>query len=107
VTFRRSKIVVDFRDQVLDEAGDLREAIRSGVIGPEAIHAELADVIVGTKAGRTDDREITLFKSVGMALEDIATAGFVYQRALASGLGTKIALEEPALVSMGAGAAAL
>jgi ornithine cyclodeaminase/alanine dehydrogenase-like protein (mu-crystallin family) len=48
-----------------------------------------------------------LFKSVGMALEDIATAGFVYQRALASGLGTKIALEEPALVSMGAGAAAL
>jgi len=107
VTFRRSKIVVDFRDQVLDEAGDLREAIRSGVIGPEAIHAELAEVIVGTKAGRTDDREITLFKSVGMALEDIATAGFVYQRALASGLGTKIALEEPALVSMGTGAAAL
>ncbi len=86
--FRRSKVVVDFRAQALQEAGDLQDAIRTGDMTAEAIHAELGEVLTGTKSGRENDREITLFKSVGMAIEDIATASFAYQRALAAGLGT-------------------
>jgi ornithine cyclodeaminase/alanine dehydrogenase-like protein (mu-crystallin family) len=94
--FRRGKLVVDFRDQALQEAGDLQQALRTGVIAEDAIHAELGEIITGSKAGRTSDREITLFKSVGMAIEDLATASFAYQQALAMGLGTYVPLEGPA-----------
>ena len=91
--FRRSTIVVDFKDQALQEAGDLQEALRTGAIQPDSIHAELGEVITGAKAGRRDDREITLFKSVGMAIEDIATATFAYQQALAAGIGRQVELD--------------
>ena len=100
VTFARSTIVVDFRDQVLDEAGDLQEAIRTGAITAASIHAELGEVIAGRKPGRSDHKEITLFKSVGMAVEDIATASFVYKQALASNLGTRLELETLAHVPL-------
>jgi alanine dehydrogenase len=93
VVFQRSKLIVDFRDQALQEAGDLQQALRSGAICEEAIHAELGEVITGSKTGRTSDREITLFKSVGMAIEDLTTASFAYQQALAMGLGTYLPLE--------------
>jgi ornithine cyclodeaminase/alanine dehydrogenase len=86
--FRRSKVVVDFRDQALQEAGDLQEAIRIGALTADGIHAELGEVLTGNKPGRESDQEITLFKSVGMAIEDIATASFAYEQALAAGLGT-------------------
>ena len=88
--FNRSTIVVDFKEQALQEAGDLRDALTTGAISAEAVDVELGDVIAGRKPGRQHDREITLFKSVGMAIEDIATATFAYQRALAEGLGTQI-----------------
>lgn len=88
--FRRSKIVVDFRDQALKEAGDLQAAIRARAITEESIHAELGELLTGGKPRREHAREITLFKSVGMAVEDIATASFVYQQALAVGLGSRI-----------------
>jgi alanine dehydrogenase len=91
-TFRDKKIVVDFRDQVLQEAGDLQEALRSGAIREDGIHAELGEVVTGSKTGRVDSSEITIFKSVGMATEDIATASFAYQQALAAGFGTRIEL---------------
>jgi ornithine cyclodeaminase len=91
LTFGRSdKIVVDFREQVLEEAGDLRHAIETGTITEGSIHADLAQLAVGQKPGRSNDREITLFKSVGVALEDIATAAFVYEQALAQGLGEEL-----------------
>ena len=90
--FRRSKVIVDFKDQALKEAGDLQAAIRTGAITEEAIHGELGELLTGKKPGRESEREITLFKSVGMAVEDIATASFAYQQALASGLGTYIDL---------------
>jgi len=93
-TFRRSKVVVDFRQQVLDEAGDLQAAIKSGAISADRIHAEMGDIVVGRVPGRVDAREITLFKSVGVALEDVATASFVYEQALARGVGTKMALHD-------------
>ena len=92
-TFRTSKVVVDFKEQALQEAGDLQAAIRAGAIRVEDIHGELADVVTGVKPGRVDRDEITLFKSVGMATEDISTASFAYQQAMSSGVGTRIELD--------------
>jgi ornithine cyclodeaminase/alanine dehydrogenase len=91
--FQRSRIVVDFAEQALQEAGDLQDALKTGAIQPDAIAAELGDVITGKKAGRQNDRQITLFKSVGMAIEDVATATFAYQQALAAGVGTFVQLD--------------
>jgi alanine dehydrogenase len=91
--FQRSRIVVDFRDQALQEAGDLQEALRTESIQQGAIYAELGEVITGQKPGRQNDLEITLFKSVGMAIEDIAMASFVYQQALAAGVGSELDLD--------------
>lgn len=95
--FKRSTIVVDFKDQALQEAGDLQDALRTGAIPTEAIDVELGDIITGKKPGRQNDREITLFKSVGMAIEDVATATFAYQQALAVGLGTRLDLDGASL----------
>ena len=98
--FRRSRIVVDFKEQTLQEAGDLRQAIESGAVRLDAIDAELGEVITGTKQGRRDDREITLFKSVGMAVEDIATATFAYEQAMAIGAGTQLYLDGASVSAM-------
>lgn len=98
ITLRNSKIVVDFRDQVLQEAGDIQEALRSGAIQQDGIYAELGEVVTGAKPGRADNAEITVFKSVGMATEDMATASFAYRQALAAGIGTRIELDGAALV---------
>src|SRR5207244_8756814 len=76
VSFQRSRIVVDFKDQALQEAGDLQEALRTGAISAEALDAELGDVITGRKSGRQNERDITIFKSDGMAHEEVATATF-------------------------------
>jgi alanine dehydrogenase len=93
VSFQRSKIVVDFKDQALQEAGDLQDALRTGAIAAGAVDIELGEVITGKKTGRTGDGDITLFKSVGMAIEDVSTAAFAYQQALASGAGTYLELD--------------
>lgn len=95
-TFQRSKVIVDFKEQALAEAGDLQAAIRDGAITAEDVHAELGDVIVGRATGRADAGEITLFKSVGVAIEDVAVAAEVYKQALAKGLGTALAFTNPA-----------
>jgi alanine dehydrogenase len=88
--FQRSKIVVDFKDQALEEAGDLREVLRNGSITLDSIYAELGEIVTGKKGGRTSDTEITLFKSVGIAIEDIATAVYVLEQAELRDLGTPI-----------------
>jgi ornithine cyclodeaminase/alanine dehydrogenase-like protein (mu-crystallin family) len=93
LTFKRSKIVVDFKDQVLTEAGDLMSALKTGVIRKEDIHAELGEIVAGAKPGRCREDEITLFKSVGTAVQDIATASFVYQQAVARGIGQELSFE--------------
>lgn len=90
--FLRSRVVVDFADQALQEAGDLIDAIKANVIQPDALDG-LGDVIAGRKPGRQTDREITLFKSVGMAIEDVATAAFAYQQAIAAGIGTPVHMD--------------
>ncbi|SIQ82243.1 ornithine cyclodeaminase [Rhizobium sp. RU20A] len=74
-----STVFVDTRDGVLGEGGDILQAIASGAIDRTAIAAELADLVTKRHGGRRDDQEITLFKSVGAALEDLAAAILAYE----------------------------
>jgi len=72
--------------------GDLHHAIEAGVIALGDVHAELAELIGGTKLGRTTEAQITLFDSTGVAVEDVASAAQAYKRALAAGARSRIAL---------------
>ena len=92
--FSRCRVVLDFRDQVLGEAGDLMAAIRDGAFREDQLHAELGDVVVGRVAGRSSPDDITLFKSVGVAIEDVACAAFVYEEAGKRGLGQTMHLQD-------------
>ncbi len=91
---KKSVLVVDFKEQALQEAGDLMAAFKSGALTDADIHAEIGDVVVGRRPGRQSPREITLFKSVGVAIEDVAVAAWVYREAKARGLGTSISLQD-------------
>ena len=71
---RCARIVVDTRDGALAEAGDLVQTLAQGAITPAAISGDLAELLRGDCVGRTDDAQITLFKSVGTALEDLVAA---------------------------------
>ena len=92
--FSRCRVVLDFRDQVLGEAGDLMAAIRDGDFRADQLHAELGDVVTGRVAGRGSPDDITLFKSVGVAIEDVACAAFVYEEAGKRGLGQTMRLQD-------------
>jgi len=75
-----SKVVADVLDQCV-EIGDLHHAIAAGLMQRGDVHAELAEVVAGKKAGRTSQEEITIFDSTGTALQDVAAAAVVYERA--------------------------
>jgi alanine dehydrogenase len=92
--FARARVVVDFEEQALQEAGDLMAAIESGAFARERIHAELGDIVIGRKKGRESRDQVTLFKSVGVAIEDVAVAARVYQEAKKKGLGAELNLQE-------------
>ncbi len=92
--FQKGKVVVDYQEQVLIEAGDLIEAISSGAITEDRIHAELGEVIDGGKAGRESPEEITIFKSVGVPFQDIAVASWVFKAAKEKGLGIQVKMEQ-------------
>jgi alanine dehydrogenase len=92
--FARSKIVVDFKAQVLEEAGDLRRAIAVGAVAADQIYAEMGEIVAGRKKGRENESEITLFKSVGVANADISIAQFVYESAVAQAVGTSLPLDQ-------------
>jgi ornithine cyclodeaminase len=81
---KRSRIYVDMRECVLRESDDLLEPMREGAISESDIVGELAQMVVGSCGLRTSANEITLFKSVGMAIEDLAAVRLVYERALDS-----------------------
>lgn len=89
---RRSKIIADSCDACLREAGDIILPIQEGAIDKSHLHAELGEVIIGEKPGRTDAREITLFKYNGLAIQDAAAAKLVYDRAVQAGIGTRVDL---------------
>jgi alanine dehydrogenase len=77
-TVKRSRVVVDTYEGALAEAGDLLIPIRNGSINHEHVLADLHELVRGGKAVRTSPEDITLFKSVGCALEDLVTAKLVY-----------------------------
>lgn len=88
----RAKVIVDSRDAALAEAGDLIIPIREGSFRPEDIHAELGEVVRGLRSGRENASEITFFKSVGSAAQDVAVAGRIFRRARSMGLGAMVEL---------------
>jgi len=88
-TVVRSKIVCDSVAACLVEAGDLLIPIEEGALNKSDIHGGLAEVISGQLPGRQSNEEITLFKSVGLAFQDAATALETYKKAKAMGLGTE------------------
>jgi ornithine cyclodeaminase/alanine dehydrogenase len=89
---KRAKVVVDTKEGVLAESGDLIIPIKEGTISKDHIYAELAEIVSGKKPGRAKHEEITCFKSVGLAIEDAATAKLIYEKALKEGVGTRIEL---------------
>ena len=86
-TIVRARLFVDSRQAVLAEAGDLIVPIRQGRLSESAIVAELGEVAAGKHPGRSSRDEITLFKSVGLAVQDSVAAGAILRRAEAEGLG--------------------
>ncbi len=89
---RRARIVVDQREAALEEAGDLIGPIRDGVIDEDDLHAELGEIVDGARPGRASADEITLFKSVGSAAQDLAAAVRVLARVEAEGWGRVVEL---------------
>ncbi len=79
---RRARIFVDTREGAVKEAGDIVQPLRAGIIGEDDIAGDLFELTRGTRAGRRYHDQITLFKSVGTALEDLAAAQLAYERAL-------------------------
>jgi ornithine cyclodeaminase/alanine dehydrogenase-like protein (mu-crystallin family) len=86
-----SRVVVDSLEQCT-EIGDLHHALDAGALTRDHVHADLAEVICGSKPGRCDALEITLFDSTGLGLQDVAAAAAVYRRARKEGRGTEITI---------------
>ncbi|HEY8885534.1 MAG TPA: ornithine cyclodeaminase family protein [Chloroflexota bacterium] len=91
-TILRSRLVVDTRAGALAEAGEVVLPIQEGRLLPEQIYAEIGEIALGERPGRTAAEDIFVFKSVGNAMQDLTLANRIYQRARAAGLGTPIAL---------------
>ncbi|NLN48425.1 MAG: ornithine cyclodeaminase family protein [Clostridiales bacterium] len=86
---RADKIFVDSLDAVLAESGDFIIPLKNGSINKEKINGELGQVIAGTIKGREFKEEITLFKTVGIAVQDVVTAFKIYQKANINNIGYK------------------
>jgi ornithine cyclodeaminase/alanine dehydrogenase-like protein (mu-crystallin family) len=85
-TMATAALFADSRESVRNEAGDYLLAQAEGAVNP--VRAELGELLAGTAPGRADDAEITLFESLGLAVEDLAAASYVYQKAKSLGAGT-------------------
>lgn len=91
-TLARTTLVVDSREAIMAECGDILLAIKEKSIGENAIHAEIGEVLAGTKSGRKNSDDVTLYKSVGIAIQDVATANLVYRKALEKTVGTTVGI---------------
>ena len=89
--FASSKVVVDVMEQCAT-IGELHHALDDGLMSREDVHAELGDVVSGKRPGRTSATEVIIFDSTGTALEDVAAASLVYERALDAGAGSEVSL---------------
>jgi len=88
----RASLFVDRRESTLNEAGDFLFPKQEGAIDDDHIQGELGEILTGKVAGRKTADEITVFKSLGLAIEDLAAAQHVYQKAQQTGMGTWIEL---------------
>ncbi|KYH25313.1 alanine dehydrogenase [Halalkalicoccus paucihalophilus] len=89
-TVSRAKYVLDLGARADRDAGSLLAAIEDGTVGPDHVHGELGEVLVGAVPGRESDEEITVFDSGGTGIETVAAAHMLYERAREAGLGTEI-----------------
>ncbi len=91
-TMAAAMVFVDRKESALNEAGDVLIPMREGAFAADHIQAELGDLIVGKHPGRRSARELTLFKSLGIAVEDVAAAAYVVRRAKAAGVGQTVTM---------------
>ena len=92
-TVRRARVVVDHLPSALAEAGDLLQPLAQGLIGPAHFGTELGEVLLGRAPGRRDPAEITLFKSVGVAIQDLCAAARALENARRLGIGLELPQE--------------
>ena len=88
----RSRFIVDSREGVLLQGGEFLRAKAAGLIGDDHIAGELGDILLGKLAGRRSADEITIFESLGIAVEDLISADHIYKQALATGTGVSVPL---------------
>lgn len=86
-TMAAARIFVDRRESALNESGDYLLAAKDGLVTPESIVGEIGELLMGKKSGRASDTEITLFKSLGLAIEDVACAEYLHRKALKERVG--------------------
>jgi len=91
-TVLRSVLIVDHRDSALQEAGDILIPIKNGAMQETHIHAELGEIVSGEVVGRTSEQDVTFFKSVGVAVQDLAAASRVFEQAEKRDLGKIVGL---------------
>ncbi|HXG92773.1 MAG TPA: ornithine cyclodeaminase family protein [Blastocatellia bacterium] len=89
-TMAAASLFVDRRESTINEGGDYLFALREGAITPDHIRAEIGEILIGAKSGRASADEITLFKSLGLAVEDLASAQYLYRKAKEARAGTWI-----------------
>ena len=89
-TMSVARIFVDRRESAVNEAGDYLLAAKEGVVTPDSILAEIGELLIGTKSGRNSDSDITVFKSLGLAIEDVACAHYLYKKTTAGNSGTYV-----------------
>ncbi len=92
VTVERARLFVDHHEAAQSEAGDIMIPVANGDLTYDTVTGELGDVIIGRVRGRLSDDDVTVFKSVGLAMQDATTAGRVYSAALAADLGKTVEL---------------
>jgi ornithine cyclodeaminase len=86
-TMAAARIFVDRRESALNESGDYLLAAKDGLVTPDSIVGEIGELLIGKKSGRTSETEITLFKSLGLAIEDVACAEYLYRKARKDNVG--------------------
>jgi ornithine cyclodeaminase len=89
-TVARCRYFVDFKDSALALAGDFKRAKEAGRVGDDHILGSIGDVLTGRVAGRTSDRDLTLFKSLGMVAEDLVSADYIFREAERRGIGQTV-----------------
>ena len=91
---KAAKIYVDQKEPCLAESGDLIKPIKTGIFTPEHIFGEIGQFPLGQLNGRTSEEEVTVFKSVGVAIQDYVVANRIYEKALKMGFGQAFDLFE-------------